>query len=605
MFKQLFSIRPLLLLAFALPLAASAACSSATFSSLPADGSAGSEDAGDGGNPAIANPGDDAATPTPEASTDAGVLESGADVEAASPAGDGEAGSACLAPNLSCDSGCVPSDVKNCGTCGTACTSPANAAPACAPSAGGYACAWSCNSGYSPCSSACVDLSTDLANCGGCGSACTTAVANAQPSCANRVCSFACNAGHHACGTGGATTCASDSSVNSCGSSCAACPAPANATASCAASAGTYACGWSCNSSYSQCGSACANLQTDPSNCGTCGHGCLYGTCAAGQCQPWIVAQTTSGVLDLARVAMASDGTNLVWLDSQKGVSEVPVAGGTPIALDSTPVTTNFVSGFVNVAMANGIVAWTLADSTNGIEIRTAKEGIANSGSAVSVQSGSAGRYPWGLSLNASGTAAFFNSESTSTSAANLFTVNLGSTVFFTELMPTSASASNSGGNDVAVAGNYVFWTNSTNGGILRYTLSDGSLAPVATGQGNSYRLAVDGTYVYWLNGGPNVSSFSVSRTSQAAPSAPQIVLPTLIGASEAFATDGTNVYFAGAVTTSGTTVGEVGYVPVAGGSTPKALYSGQDLPYDVITAGGAVFWLDASTYTIYGIRAP
>jgi hypothetical protein len=33
-------------------------------------------------------------------------------------------------------------------------------------------------------------------------------------------------------------------------------------------------------------GSACGNTQSDPHNCGTCGHSCLGGRCKAGKCQP-------------------------------------------------------------------------------------------------------------------------------------------------------------------------------------------------------------------------------------------------------------------------------------------------------------------------------
>ena len=35
------------------------------------------------------------------------------------------------------------------------------------------------------------------------------------------------------------------------------------------------------------CNNACVNVSgTDASNCGSCGHGCLGGTCSAGSCQP-------------------------------------------------------------------------------------------------------------------------------------------------------------------------------------------------------------------------------------------------------------------------------------------------------------------------------
>jgi hypothetical protein len=40
-------------------------------------------------------------------------------------------------------------------------------------------------------------------------------------------------------------------------------------------------------------GAICANVTTDPTNCGRCGHDCLGGACAAGVCQPLLVASFT------------------------------------------------------------------------------------------------------------------------------------------------------------------------------------------------------------------------------------------------------------------------------------------------------------------------
>jgi hypothetical protein len=40
-------------------------------------------------------------------------------------------------------------------------------------------------------------------------------------------------------------------------------------------------------------GAICANVTTDPMNCGRCGHDCLGGACAAGVCQPLLVASFT------------------------------------------------------------------------------------------------------------------------------------------------------------------------------------------------------------------------------------------------------------------------------------------------------------------------
>jgi hypothetical protein len=53
----------------------------------------------------------------------------------------------------------------------------------------------------------------------------------------------------------------------------------ANATATCSSGV----CGYACNTNYTGCSGACVNEQTDPNNCGLCGHVC-GGSCTNGSC---------------------------------------------------------------------------------------------------------------------------------------------------------------------------------------------------------------------------------------------------------------------------------------------------------------------------------
>lgn len=69
----------------------------------------------------------------------------------------------------------------------------------------------------------------------------------------------------------------------------------------------------------------CVNTETNANHCGTCGHDCLGGKCAAGKCQPFVVA-TEPGRF----VGIALDSTHVYWTNSATGdVRRVPIGGGT------------------------------------------------------------------------------------------------------------------------------------------------------------------------------------------------------------------------------------------------------------------------------------
>ena len=93
-----------------------------------------------------------------------------------------------------------------------------------------------CSTGLTGCSGACVDVLTDVTNCGACGNAC------AAPT-------LACTAGVCSCGAG-----------------------------------------------LTACSGACVDLQTDNANCGACGNACLWGsTCVAGSCTCSDISVTALG----------------------------------------------------------------------------------------------------------------------------------------------------------------------------------------------------------------------------------------------------------------------------------------------------------------------
>jgi hypothetical protein len=192
-----------------------------------------------------------------------------------------------------CSNACVNTgdNTGNCGMCGEVCSSENITTVACAAGV----CSGACNTGYADCNSnkqtdGCeTDVAgTDVMNCGGCGTTCSTA--NITATCTGGVCDGACTAGYADCNSNKQTDgCETDieTSSTSCGACGTACSASHMATVTCGAGMcnGTCAAGYAdCNANKETDGCETA-IETNVSDCGSCGHVCPAGdTCVAGVC---------------------------------------------------------------------------------------------------------------------------------------------------------------------------------------------------------------------------------------------------------------------------------------------------------------------------------
>jgi hypothetical protein len=168
-----------------------------------------------------------------------------------------------------------------------------------------------CDAASTVCLGVCVDTETDPTNCGGCGTRCVTGAtcvlgACACPSTSQVLCPTGCfdtatDPSHcgtcdNSCGPGGTCAggqCTCAAGVSTCGAGCADLMTDPNHCGTCTrrCTLGTVACvggmcqtqsvcdgGPCCAPGYTACGrttSSCANLQNDPSNCGSCGTTCV------------------------------------------------------------------------------------------------------------------------------------------------------------------------------------------------------------------------------------------------------------------------------------------------------------------------------------------
>jgi len=192
---------------------------------------------------------------------------------------DGACVLACLPGRAHCtadvSSGCETdlSNPETCGSCTTACAEPT---PACAPTAEGFACASGCSEPASTrCNATCVDTTSNVNDCGGCGNDCTAlpGVDPAAVQCVNGACVLACLPGRAHCTGDVSSGCETDlSNPESCGSCTTACAEP---TPVCAPTPDSFACASGCSEpAPTRCNDTCVDTTSNVNDCGGCGNDC-------------------------------------------------------------------------------------------------------------------------------------------------------------------------------------------------------------------------------------------------------------------------------------------------------------------------------------------
>jgi hypothetical protein len=294
-----------------------------------------------------------------------------------------------------CDSVCIDtrSDVANCGGCGAACTG------------GDTLC----------CNSQCANPATSTVHCGGCGNACSTL--NGAPVCSSGSCSWSCTSGFAHCMTGN-TGCDTDiTTVDNCGGCGNACN-PMNATAN-RCTAGQ--CAYDCQPTALDCLKVGANVDGCESDahaitsCGVCGVSCdtthsigaacptttcTYTGCMAGYSD----CNMTTGNADGCEFTDASHATGVMSMGTAVSYMLACVPLGMPgiastytkpmaqaacaawIAAEGTGSCSDFTcSGNVDCVRATGVSScstWCYTKSTAGRVSNAAACGCPTTGSA-------------------------------------------------------------------------------------------------------------------------------------------------------------------------------------------------------------------------------
>ncbi|MEM6956099.1 MAG: hypothetical protein AAF645_10435, partial [Myxococcota bacterium] len=224
----------------------------------------------------------------------------------------------------------------------TACDDACNEGEVCGFVDGVFSCGTGCGT-QTLCTDTCADLMSDIANCGTCGTACSTPAGAASAGCTAASCDFVCNAGRDDCDdvpndrdTDGCETDV-NGDPNNCGGCGMACGDEANvASASCVSGAcavGACAPGFAdCDGTFE--GSGCETpTDADVNNCGGCGITCDPGApCVDGRCVD-VFVQVATAVDDVC--ARRASGIVECWgrnvSSSLNGRGPMPVEQPTPL----------------------------------------------------------------------------------------------------------------------------------------------------------------------------------------------------------------------------------------------------------------------------------
>lgn len=316
-------------------------------------------------------------------------------------------------------------------------------------------------------------------------------------------------------------------------------------------------CIYTCEPGFADCdsqGKGCINeFSSDPENCGTCGHSCAGGTCVASVCGPATFFDGTA--ISASITDIATDGSSVAWGNAtDDSIDFVEMAGGKNVVLSSS---TPYPS--LNVALAKGVVEYTLYDGTNAYQ-GSAKPGATGSGFIVTTLVNS---ITSGLVFNKTGSTVFLLDDA-------------GGAIDLLSCPPTSAGCtsltslgSTGPGANLAVDStpHHAVFGDVGNGDVVVFDLGTGTAASIPD-QPSAYWVATDGTNAYW---GSETSGPTPANPILAAPltdpTSVTVLLPDTAGPCEGIATDGTQVYFAAGA--------GVYSVPIGGSTSATLLASG------------------------------
>jgi hypothetical protein len=325
-----------------------------------------------------------------------------------------------------------------------------------------------------------------------------------------------------------------------------------------------------------------ASFVNDENNCGACGHDCLGGNCADGQCQPVALA---SG-LDWP-VSVTLDDAAVFWVE--QGIDGGPGAVGQVSKVGGTPIIRSASAYAWGIATEGTTLFWTIQHGFNGLYSEPIDGGLA---STVSSSENGASQ----LAIDPVAGTLFWIDAYYAHSALAVRTYSLDTRQLNTMTVDTTGQD----GYYVTFDERYVYFSGSSSENTVKRVSRDGGCADASNcgvrlvpgGGGSVGPIAVDDTTLYWAQGG----AVQLVNKLDGGNVQTLVSFEGSVGAGLYPLVDGNDLYV---------TVGSKGAVlrvPKAGGAE-VTLAESQLWPTAICSDSTAIYWIDTGTRTADGGR--